>query len=162
MVRGNYEGFTKREVMQAKKARRGQAMMGNLSEKDYKGMVSNSLITNCPITSSDVTNVRTMFEPDLASVWGKMVQQVPEPVVTDYVAVPCLLIEANKVIILAVKVFFVDRTVFLLTVARRIKFVMTEHVPVRTAMSLSKHLKQVLEVCAHRFRSKDYFNGRGI
>jgi len=40
MVGGNYKGYTKREVTQAKEARRAQAMMGNLSEKDYKGMVS--------------------------------------------------------------------------------------------------------------------------
>ena len=38
MVGGNCEGYTKREVMQAKEARRAQAMMGNLSEKDYKGI----------------------------------------------------------------------------------------------------------------------------
>jgi hypothetical protein len=37
-VHRNYEGYTKREVMQAKEARRAQAMMGNLSEKDYKGI----------------------------------------------------------------------------------------------------------------------------
>jgi len=66
-------------------------------------------------------------------------------VVTDYVAVPQTLIEANKVITLAADVLFVDGTAFLLTVARRIKFVTAEHVPVRTP-SLSKHLKRVLEV----------------
>ena len=49
-------------------------------------------------------------------------------------------------ITLAADVFFVDGTAFLLTVARRIKFVTVEHVPVRTATSLSKHLKQVFEV----------------
>jgi hypothetical protein len=50
------------------------------------------------------------------------------------------------VITLAADVFFVDGTAFLLMVARRIKFVTAEHVPVRTATSLSKHLKRVLEV----------------
>ena len=66
--------------------------------------------------------------------------------VTDYVAVPRPLIKANKVITLAADVFFVDETTFLLTFSRRIKFVTTEHIPVRTTTSLSKHLKQVLEV----------------
>ena len=61
-------------------------------------------------------------------------------------AVPQTLIEANKVITLAADVFFVDGTAFLLTVARRTKFVMAEHIPIRTATSLSKHLKRVLEV----------------
>ena len=122
-VHGNYEGYTKREVTQAKEAHRAQAMMGNPSEKDYKGMVSNNLIANCPISSKDVYNARTMFGPDPASIRGKTVRRASEPVVTDYVAVPRTLIEANKVITLAANVFFVDGTAFLLTVARRIKFV---------------------------------------
>jgi hypothetical protein len=122
-VRGNYEGYMKREVTRAKEARRAQAMMGNPSEKDYKGMVSNNLIANCPISSKDVYNARTIFGPDPASIRGKTVRRASEPVVTDYVAVPRTLIEANKVITLAANVFFVDGTAFLLTVARRIKFV---------------------------------------
>jgi hypothetical protein len=67
-------------------------------------------------------------------------------VVTDYVAVPCMLVEANKVITLAADVFFVDGSAFLLTVGWRLKFVTAEHVPVQTATSLSKHIKRVLEV----------------
>jgi hypothetical protein len=56
-VRGNYEGYTKREVTQAKEACRAQAMMGNPSENDYKGMVSKnySLIAKCPISSKDIS-----------------------------------------------------------------------------------------------------------
>ena len=105
-VRGNYEGYTKREVTQAKEAYRAQAMMGNPSEKVYKGMASNNLIANCPITSKDVSNARTIFGPDLASIREKTVRRAPEPVVTEYVAVPRTLIEANKVITLAEDVFF--------------------------------------------------------
>ncbi len=145
-VQGNYEGFTKHEVVQAKEARRAQAMLENPSKKDYKGVVSNNLIASCPITLSGVTNARTIFGPDLAGIRGKTVQRTPAPVVVDYVAVPCGLVDANKVITLAADVFFVDGTAFLLTISRRIKFVTTEHVPVRTALSLSKHLKRVLEV----------------
>ena len=40
----------------------------------------------------------------------------PVPVVMDYVAVPRPLVEASKVITLAVDVFFVDGMAFLLTV----------------------------------------------
>jgi hypothetical protein len=140
-VRGNYEGYTKQEVLQAKEARRGQAMLGNPSEKDYQGLVSGNLINNCPISLSNVSNARAIFGPDHASVRGKTVRQKPAPVVTDYVAVPRTLVEANKVITLAADIFFVDDTAFLLTVGRRLKFVTAEHVPVRTATSLSKHIK---------------------
>ena len=67
-VRSNYEGHTKRDVLQAKEARHAQAMIGNPSEGDFKGMVSGNLIKNCPITTTDITNARKIFGPDLASI----------------------------------------------------------------------------------------------
>jgi hypothetical protein len=104
-VRGNYEGYMKQEVLQAKEARQGQAMLGNPREKDYQGLVSGNLINNCPISLSDVTNARAIFGPDLVSVRGKTVRKKPAPVVADSVAVPRMLVEANKVIMLAADVF---------------------------------------------------------
>ena len=145
-VQGNYEGYTKGKVLKAKEVRRAQGMMVNPSKEDYKTMVSNNLIPECPITSMDITNTRAIFGPDLPSIRGKTVRTTPAPVVADYVAVPRNLADANKAITLVADVFFVDGTTFLLPVVQRIKFVMAEHVPVRTALSLSKHMKQVLDV----------------
>ena len=48
-VRRNYEGYTKREVLRAKEARQGQALLGNPSKKDYQGMVSSNMKKDCPI-----------------------------------------------------------------------------------------------------------------
>ena len=145
-VQGNYEGHTKKDVMQAKEARRAQAMIVNPSEKDFKGMVSGNMIKNCPVTTTDITNALAIFGPDLASIRGKTVRRTPAPVVADYVAVPRALVEQNKVVTLAADVFFVDGTAFLITVSRQIKFITAEHVQVRTATSLSKHLTRVLQV----------------
>ncbi len=61
-------------------------------------------------------------------------------------AVPCSLVETNKVIMMAADVFFVDGTAFLLTMSQQIKFITTEHMPVRMAKSLAKHLDRVLQV----------------
>mmetsp|Transcript_26919 Transcript_26919/g.43763 ORF Transcript_26919/g.43763 Transcript_26919/m.43763 type:complete len:199 (+) Transcript_26919:1263-1859(+) len=55
----------------------------------------------------------------------------------------------NKVITLTVDVFFVDGTAFLLTLSRRIQFVMTEQTLPRTAKQLAIHLKRVLRVYDH-------------
>jgi hypothetical protein len=68
--------------------------------------------------------------------------------VTDYVEVPWLLVDLNKTVTLAADVFFVDGTAFLITMLRRIKFMTAEHVPVRTANSLAKHIDQVINVYA--------------
>ncbi len=93
MVRGNYEGYTKKEVLRAKEVRRAQAMIGNPSKGNYKGMVSRNMIKNCPIKPANITYARDMFRPDLPSVQDKTVWRSPAPVVADYVTVPCLLVE---------------------------------------------------------------------
>jgi hypothetical protein len=71
---------------------------------------------------------------------------MPEPVVADHLAVLRSMIEQNRIVTMAADVFFVDGTAFLITVPRRIKFVTVEHVPVRMAASLSKHLNRVIQV----------------
>ena len=120
-------------------------MLGSPSKKDLQGLVSGNMIANCPFSLSDVTNAKIMYGPDIPRTQGATVQRRPVPVVTDYVAVPRLLIEANKVITLAADVFFVDGMAFLLTVLRCLKFVTAEHVPVHTATHLNKHIKRVLD-----------------
>ena len=102
--------------------------------------------SNCPVTHTDVTNAHTIFRPDLPSVRGKTVRQTPAPVVTNYVAVPCSTIDRNQMVMLAVDVFFVNRTALLITLLRKIKFVTADHIPVWTAKSLAKHIDQVVQV----------------
>ncbi len=79
-VCANYKGYTKREVLQTKKACCAQAMIGNPIKKDYRGMISSNLITNCSISLSNVTNAQAIFVPDLASLQGKTVWCIPLPV----------------------------------------------------------------------------------
>ncbi len=122
------------------------SLQTNPSKKDYNGVVSNHLISNCPVTHANITNAQTIFGPDLPSIWVKTVQWAPAPVVADYVGVAWSIVERNKVVRLAKDMFFVDGTALLIMILRRIKFVMAEHVPVRTAKSLAKHLDQVVHV----------------
>ena len=56
------------------------------------------------------------------------------------------MVSRHKFISIAADVFFVDGIVLLLTVAIELKFVTVEHTPVRTANSLVKHIKRVLQV----------------
>jgi len=67
-------------------------------------------------------------------------------VVENYVAIPKDFVLANKHLTLAANVFFVDGLPFLLTLLRRVKFVTSEHCPVRTAVALATHMKKVLRV----------------
>jgi hypothetical protein len=53
-VRGNMEGFTKREVEEVQKAREAQAMLGDPTDRDVLGMVRGNIISNCPMTANAV------------------------------------------------------------------------------------------------------------
>ena len=64
----------------------------------------------------------------------------------EYVAVPKELVSRHKYISMADDVFFVDGISLLLTVTIKLKFVTVEHTPFRTAKSLVKHIKRVLQV----------------
>ena len=69
-------------------------------------MVSSNIIENCPILTSDVSNARAIFGPDLPSLRGKTVRRTPAPVVAEYVSVPRSLVETNRIITLGADVFF--------------------------------------------------------
>jgi hypothetical protein len=75
MVQENYEGYTKKEILQAKEGRQAMGIIENASEGNFKGMVSINMITNRPITSIDIANTRTIFGPNLASFERKRVRQ---------------------------------------------------------------------------------------
>ena len=68
----------------------------------------------------------------------------PDAVVENYVAIiPQDFVLANKHQTLAADVFFVNGLPFLLTLSRRVKFVMSEHYPGLTAVALANHMKNV-------------------
>ena len=92
------------------------------------------------MTDANIANLGNIFSLDLTSIQGKMVRHTPAPVVADYVAIPWGIVERNQIVMMAADVFFVDSIAFLVTLSRMIRFVTAEHVPVRTAKSLSKHL----------------------
>jgi hypothetical protein len=70
-VRGNMEGFTKREVEEAQKARKAQAMLGHPTDRDFLGMVRGGMISNCLVTANAVNNAHQIFGPDLVEIRGR-------------------------------------------------------------------------------------------
>ena len=53
-VAENQEGYSKRQVEQAKAARKLQAIVGNPSTRDLKAMLNSNQLMNCPVTAEHV------------------------------------------------------------------------------------------------------------
>jgi len=128
-VQGNMEEFTKREVEEARKAHKAQAMLWHPTDRNFLGMVRGGMISNCPVTANTVKNTHQIFGPDLAGIRERMVRRPPESVTTDYVQIPRAILERHQLVTLAVDIMFVNRVPFLVSVARGLSLVTAEFTP---------------------------------
>jgi hypothetical protein len=145
-VRGNMEGFTRRKVEEAQKARKAQAMLGHPTDRNFLGMVRGGMIFNCPVTANAVTNAHQIFGPDLAGVRGRTVRRPPESVTTNYVQIPRAVLEQHQLVTLAVDVMFVNKVPFLVSVARGLNLVTAEFTPSRTAKQLAAGVTRMMDL----------------
>ncbi len=107
-VRGDMEGFTKREVEEARAAREAQGMLGNPTDREFIGMVCSNMITNCNVTESAVKNAHTIFGPNLAGVRGRTVRVAPKSVRVKHVQIPQTILDRHRIVTLTVDCMFVN------------------------------------------------------
>jgi hypothetical protein len=145
-VKDIFEGHTKRNIAKAKEAQRLQGMVGNPTDKEFKGMVRERLITDCPVTVQDVENANHIFGPDLANLKGKMIRTKPEHVRIEYVQIPRDFVELHKYVMLVAEVMFVNSLPFLVTSLQGISLVTIEYLKSRTAKRLIDTLERVIRI----------------
>jgi hypothetical protein len=105
-VRKNFNGFSRKQVEGATAACRLMGMVAIPSPCDFEGMVHLNMLKDCPITNDVIKNVHTIFGTDLTTIRGKTVRRRPKRVITDYVNIPRLLVDANQRVTLAADVMF--------------------------------------------------------
>lgn len=135
-VHENESGFSECQVSKAKIARELYAKVGYPSIKDFKLMIVNNMINNCPILVEDVDRAEKLYGPSIQALKGKTVRQTSVPVVTDYVEVPPHILRENKNITISVDVMFVNKIPFLTSISRHIKFSTAETLPTRNIKNL--------------------------
>ena len=80
-VRGNIEGFTKRQVAGAMKARELYHGLSCPGLEAFKNMIRGSQIRDCPVSITDIDNAWLIFGDDIATLKGKTVRKRSPPVV---------------------------------------------------------------------------------
>ena len=108
-VQGKSEGFSGRQIEQAKAARDFQAKVGHPSTQDLKSIVKSNLIVNCPVTPEDIGRAEKIYGPSVPILKGKTTRQNPLSVVSDYVAISPAILSANKYVTLSGDLFFVNK-----------------------------------------------------
>lgn len=151
-VRGNYEGFTERDVLRARAARELQHRMGQPSDTEIKHLlkekekVSHALLKNCPLTIDDWENAKVIFGPSVPRLKGTSRRMKPTRAEPEYIRIPRDLVDMNKYVTLVADVMFVCGLPFLISLSRRIRFVTLQYMPNRSAGEIKNGLKDVVNL----------------
>ena len=87
-VADNMEGFSKRQVKQARKARELYAKLIYPSIRDFKWAIMTNQIANCSVTVKDIDAAQAIWGKDIAALKGKTVRKKPVPVAGDVRKIP--------------------------------------------------------------------------
>ena len=112
-VLGNIEGYPKRRVAAALRARQLYHSLSHPSLKDFKNMIRAGQIRDCPVTLEAVDDAEAMFGPDMAALKGKLVKKKAPPVTNVIHAVPDELVQPHRELPATMDVFYVANKPYL-------------------------------------------------
>jgi hypothetical protein len=75
----NKIGYSKREFEDAKVARKLHHILGCPTVENFKAILRQNIIKNCPVTIEDVVTAENIFGPDIGSLKGKSTRSKPIP-----------------------------------------------------------------------------------
>ena len=120
MFLNRVEGYTRREVLRAKRCRKLLHDLSAPSYADINKMIRMNLIKNCPVGCADVKLAQEIFGKDVAVLKGKSVRPKPNAATkNDVIDLPSELIISETE--LAIDVVYVESEAFLHAIDRKIK-----------------------------------------
>jgi hypothetical protein len=87
-VKENKMGYTQRQFESAQRARRLYHIAGCPTIENFKHILRQNIIKNCPVTADDVNIAEKIFEGNIGALKGKTTRQRPLPVKDDLVEIP--------------------------------------------------------------------------
>ena len=106
-------------------------------------MIKNDLILNGPVTLDDIERASKMYGANIEVLKGKTVRTKSDPVISDYIAVPEDVLQANRNVTFSADIMFVNKIHFFTTVSRDIKFTTVEDIETQTLKQLAESTNKV-------------------
>jgi len=120
-VKDNCEGFTKREVEGAKRARKLLHASGFPSLAALKQAVRVNQFKNCDVTYQDLVNMESIFGKDVATLKGKTVNRKTPAVVEDHIELPRELKIRND-LVLCMDIMHINKIPMMASVDKQVRF----------------------------------------
>jgi hypothetical protein len=122
----NQYKYSTKAYSQALLARKLQRIIGRPSTRQLVSILNNNQLPNSPVTYHDVMAAENIFGPDVWSLKGKTVRQIPDAVSINRNAMPEGLIEHHQNVIVAADIMYLNKMAFFVTISRDLLFGTTE------------------------------------
>ena len=116
-VKVNSANYSKEDCRRAKAVRDLQHKLGHPDDKTFGAALDNSKILNCPYTSRDIHNAKTIFGPCPISLKGKATHRSGRSASSSIVQVPPTILQRYGQIGLFSDVMYVSGLAFVLTIS---------------------------------------------
>jgi hypothetical protein len=163
-IKGNMSVYTRREVAGATKARELYEHLIYPGVRDYCNIIQTGGIRNCTVTLDDAKRSFKIFGPHVIKGKGNAVRETNKFKQGNILAVPTELLRAQRMVILCIDIFFINKYVFLTTYSNKICYTTTSHVSTKAVRHYWPFLLQVLQkyaargLCVVRIRDDFEFN----
>ena len=144
----NYKIYIKKEVEADILARKVQARVVHPSDAEFKNMVRDKLLENCPLKIEHITNKNITFGPNVTGLRGKSVRTKTTRVEREYIPIPRYFYVLHKFVMLKADVMFVNGLPFLIPLSRKIKMFTAKYIPNRTAAQMISCLNKIVKLYA--------------
>jgi len=147
-VAKNKSMFTRRQVLDADRARELYRTIGRPSEAAFQDILTRNLIHNCPVTAADAHRALIIYGPDVAVLKGKMTRTVTAPHVPTFaaMALPPTILEHHQKVTLCMDFFFVQGLPFFHSISRHIGFRTIAQVPNRLKTTILRETQAIVNL----------------
>ena len=145
-VKQNMEGFTKRQVDRANKARAAFHMGGALDMEKFKLAIRAGFFKNCGVTEEDLSAAEAIYGPSVSLRKGKHCQPTPPGVENDWIELPPELYKFNQELDLCVDLTFINNAILLTGIDKQVKNRECVDLPTRTKSALYNGIDTILRV----------------
>ena len=133
-----------RDSKRAEQAQTTYRTLGSLTINNFKHILRQNLIKNCPVTLRDVEIAEDIYGPDIGTLKGRSTRKRPPVVTDDQVDIPNELITTWNDLTLCIDNMYVQGQVFLTAIDMTIKYRPATHLKSQSTGELYAGLDRIL------------------
>ncbi len=145
MLKENRKNYSEKQFLDAKRARKLYHIVGCPTIENFKAILRQNIIKNCPVTPADVDLAEKIFGPDIGMLKGKTTRRAPPHVKEDVVEVPRELKEKHCDLPLYMDIMFLNGMPLLTMVDGPVRYRVVVPLDSRTQDELYRGVDRVLQ-----------------